>query len=225
MIALFIGPDDADTCDGCDDAVNGNPYDVDDCPEPGDFECMNRCRHMVQLGGEDAAVEQGDVQYVDNVGFISAAGIAAGMGLGFADAFDSLNQDEQDQLDGMDFSTMTDEDLSTMGAALVDMGIAPEDIAAEMGLSADEEALLTNSYDDSVAASVDYDSVLSALQDTDFDLLQSMLNSEAGGDARAILETLGAQGFPAADGDMAETLAQVLGKTAVINDDGSWSIT
>jgi hypothetical protein len=51
--AIFAGPDDSETCDGCEGAVNNNPYSVDDCPEPGDFECMSKCRHMVQIIGDN----------------------------------------------------------------------------------------------------------------------------------------------------------------------------
>ncbi len=68
LTAMFIGPDDADTCDGCEDAVNGNPYTIDTVPEPGSFECMNRCRHMVQLD-ESASDEEAPYVWHGRIGF------------------------------------------------------------------------------------------------------------------------------------------------------------
>lgn len=50
--AVFAGADDSGTCEGCADAMDGNPYDLADCPEPGSFECMSRCRHIIQLTQE-----------------------------------------------------------------------------------------------------------------------------------------------------------------------------
>jgi hypothetical protein len=51
VTALFIGPDDNETCNGCEDAVEGNPYTIETCPQPGDQECMSRCRHAIQIDG------------------------------------------------------------------------------------------------------------------------------------------------------------------------------
>jgi predicted kinase len=68
IMAYFIGPDDSETCDGCSDAVNGNPYTLGDCPEPGEFECMSRCRHMVQLDG-DAPDDLAPFTWSANLGF------------------------------------------------------------------------------------------------------------------------------------------------------------
>lgn len=36
------------SCQGCIDAVAGNPYTPEDCPVPGEFECMFNCRHYVE---------------------------------------------------------------------------------------------------------------------------------------------------------------------------------
>jgi hypothetical protein len=52
LAVLFVGPDDAGTCDGCDEAVNGNPYTVNNAPAPGEFECGSRCRHILQIDGD-----------------------------------------------------------------------------------------------------------------------------------------------------------------------------
>lgn len=45
----FVGPDDEHTCDGCDQAVNGGPYPIDDAPVPGEQDCLGRCRHALQV--------------------------------------------------------------------------------------------------------------------------------------------------------------------------------
>ena len=50
--AYFVGPDDEETCPGCHAAVNGNPYTLENVPEPGSCGCGDKCRHMVQLRGD-----------------------------------------------------------------------------------------------------------------------------------------------------------------------------
>lgn len=45
----WVGSDDGGTCDGCANAFSGNPYLIDDAPEPGSFECNGRCRHALQI--------------------------------------------------------------------------------------------------------------------------------------------------------------------------------
>lgn len=45
----FVGPDDDANCAGCADAVEGGPYDIDDAPQPGEQECLGRCRHALQI--------------------------------------------------------------------------------------------------------------------------------------------------------------------------------
>jgi hypothetical protein len=54
-VALFIGPDDDETCDGCRKAMDGNPHalkgapnDLTGVPKPGDS-CGSNCRHMLQV--------------------------------------------------------------------------------------------------------------------------------------------------------------------------------
>ncbi len=64
----FAGPDDESTCGGCEDAVNGNPYTLDDAPTPGEFECMSRCRHILQLDG-DAPDDLAPFTWSANLGF------------------------------------------------------------------------------------------------------------------------------------------------------------
>lgn len=45
----FVGPEDGDNCEDCADAVAGNPYDIDEAPQPGDQQCLTRCRHALQI--------------------------------------------------------------------------------------------------------------------------------------------------------------------------------
>ncbi len=45
----FAGADDESTCKGCQEAMNGNPYLIDEAPEPGSHECDGRCRHALQI--------------------------------------------------------------------------------------------------------------------------------------------------------------------------------
>lgn len=37
-----------ESCEGCIEAVAGNPYTPESCPVPGEFECMYNCRHYVE---------------------------------------------------------------------------------------------------------------------------------------------------------------------------------
>ena len=48
----FVGPDDENDCEGCATAVNGGPYDIDDAPQPGEQDCLGRCRHALQIVDE-----------------------------------------------------------------------------------------------------------------------------------------------------------------------------
>lgn len=45
----FVGPDDDHNCPGCEDAVNGGPYKIEDAPIPGEQDCLGRCRHALQV--------------------------------------------------------------------------------------------------------------------------------------------------------------------------------
>ncbi|MBI4708231.1 MAG: hypothetical protein HY761_09975 [Candidatus Omnitrophica bacterium] len=45
----FVGADDESTCDGCNKSMEGNPYLIDEAPEPGSHECDGRCRHALQI--------------------------------------------------------------------------------------------------------------------------------------------------------------------------------
>jgi hypothetical protein len=47
--ANFAGADDDHTCARCDEAMAGNPWPVDEVPEPGSHECRGNCRHAIQI--------------------------------------------------------------------------------------------------------------------------------------------------------------------------------
>lgn len=49
VMVNFAGADDESTCAGCNAAMNGNPYLIDEAPEPGSHECDGRCRHALQI--------------------------------------------------------------------------------------------------------------------------------------------------------------------------------
>ena len=45
----FAGPEDDHNCPGCEAAVNGGPYPIEEAPLPGEQECLGRCRHALQV--------------------------------------------------------------------------------------------------------------------------------------------------------------------------------
>jgi len=47
--AKFAGADDSKTCQGCNDAMAGNPWPIDQVPEPGSHTCNGNCRHAIQI--------------------------------------------------------------------------------------------------------------------------------------------------------------------------------
>ena len=47
--ANFVGADDQSTCEGCNQAMTGNPWPIDTIPQPGSHECLNNCRHAIQV--------------------------------------------------------------------------------------------------------------------------------------------------------------------------------
>ncbi|QGH73005.1 MAG: portal protein [Siphoviridae sp. ctCJE6] len=49
VMVNFVGPDDQHTCEGCEHAVNGNPWLIDEAPLPGEQQCLGRCRHALQI--------------------------------------------------------------------------------------------------------------------------------------------------------------------------------
>lgn len=55
LMVNFVGADDDATCEGCAEAMAGNPYLIDEAPEPGEHACDGRCRHALQIIEEGVA--------------------------------------------------------------------------------------------------------------------------------------------------------------------------
>lgn len=53
----FVGADDGNTCEGCGSAMDGNPWPIDEAPQPGDQDCLGNCRHALQIEGDEALTE------------------------------------------------------------------------------------------------------------------------------------------------------------------------
>lgn len=45
----FVGADDKENCSGCDNAMAGNPWLIDEAPLPGEQQCLGNCRHALQI--------------------------------------------------------------------------------------------------------------------------------------------------------------------------------
>lgn len=141
---IFAGPDDKETCDGCDEAVNGSPYDLDeDYPVPGEQECMSNCRHILQL---DSDIGDGDLSYSDSTGFAEAAllGLAVDSAIDAGAEKVTLN----DVVLGADvtaeeMATITDDlealDDAELADALVSEGLTIDDAEELTDLTLDQE--------------------------------------------------------------------------------------
>lgn len=53
LMVNFAGADDEGTCTGCNEAMAGNPWSIDEAPVPGELECHGRCRHALQIIDEE----------------------------------------------------------------------------------------------------------------------------------------------------------------------------
>lgn len=53
LMVNFAGADDEGTCTGCNEAMAGNPWKIDEAPVPGEHECGGRCRHALQIIDEE----------------------------------------------------------------------------------------------------------------------------------------------------------------------------
>lgn len=53
----FVGVEDDVTCEGCQEALDNNPYPIEDAPVPGDQECLGNCRHALQLVDDEPLTE------------------------------------------------------------------------------------------------------------------------------------------------------------------------
>jgi len=49
LMVNFVGADDEQTCEGCEAAMAGNPWSIDEAPVPGTLDCLTRCRHALQI--------------------------------------------------------------------------------------------------------------------------------------------------------------------------------
>lgn len=63
--ANFIGVEDSSNCDGCAEAIGGNPWNLDAIPVPGDQPCMSNCRHAIQIVGDENLTES-DIQLLSD---------------------------------------------------------------------------------------------------------------------------------------------------------------
>jgi hypothetical protein len=106
FLAWFIGPDDDESCDWCEDAVNNNPYPIDEAPEPGDGECGSHCRHLLQLD-DDAPDDLAPFSWSGSLGFVDGAVGAYDSELDTLLSQDTLTKDDVEKF-------LADNDL-TMG--------------------------------------------------------------------------------------------------------------
>lgn len=49
LMVNFAGEEDGDNCEGCQQAIVGNPWLIDEAPLPGEQNCFGRCRHALQI--------------------------------------------------------------------------------------------------------------------------------------------------------------------------------
>ena len=241
VLLYFIGPDDSETCDGCSDAVNGNPYTPDDAPEPGEFECMARCRHMLQADGA-IPDDSPTYEWSGSIGFgetsstdeepLSAVDEAVNA-LQADIEFDAYMKTLASDMDTLDYSTATlnqidiknldEEQLANFTSVMVDSGVSLEGLSTMMDLTDVEFSILQGAFASAFADITD-DDLLFLLGNGDVDSLQQMVK-DVGGDVLEALTDMGVEGFDDADAVQAETLAQVLNKTAAIDDkDGRWYV-
>jgi hypothetical protein len=240
-LALFVGPDDSETCDGCEEAVNGNPYPVDEVPEPGEFECMSRCRHMIQLVGDDEEVDDGPtMKYTASIGFEPDpdAEIRTDENrFNFPPAVDddlltalqdgmtptqgeeetpapSTDAEKIAAFIGADVAIITPDNATEIAGIICDSGLDPEDVLASLNLSEEETALLTAACDAAQGKLVgDYSTwyVSELLDEDDADRLFDL----AVGDypqLKSMYATLAKQGFDDAYANQAITLAELISK-------------
>ena len=239
VLLYFIGPDDSETCDGCAGAVDGNPYTVDDAPEPGEFECMARCRHMLQADG-DLGDDTTSYEWSGSIGFgettdqpdnqdaIDLAAIALQSNIDLDTYFAKVADDMQtlsysaDVLDKIDIKNLDDQELLEFVSVMTDNGIALDDLDQLMDLSDAEIAKLRGAFRD-IATDVSEDDITYLLNNGDVDILQQYIK-DIGGQVLETLVDMGAEGFDDIDAIQAETLAQVLNKVATLDQDGRWYV-
>lgn len=225
--ALFVGPDDSETCDGCDEAVNGNPYTIDDVPQPGEFECMSRCRHMVQLQG-DAPADLAPFEWHGSIGFGELAvepqeptDLAQAVDERTATMLNSLGISSEDVTSFADFIAGGGfDDLATF---LVQNDMGLDDVAGPLELDDEAAAALSAAMDKVLTTGIGEDELMYALQNGDIEFIQQALDADPV-NTMDILNDISANGFDDANAIIAETFAQALGKTAYIAEDGRWYV-
>jgi acylphosphatase len=235
--ALFVGADDSETCAGCEDAMDGNPYDVDDCPEPGSFECMSRCRHMIQLVGgdeDDDEAEGPTLRYVGSVGFepnntpfsafpslvdedVPEVPTPEGHEqMAKASAEPNLDDWEQNptalnELLGINFADLSNDDIQTLAYKIINTGLDPEDIVDGLALTPDEADKLTAAAEDAEGELVDDfgDMYIAELLDdgSDVRIFDMMQNNHRIHD---IILAMASAGFDDEHANQAITLASVI---------------
>lgn len=149
MIAVYIGAGDSATCDGCMGALDNNPYDIEDVPEPGSFECMSRCRCMIQVQGDDVPDDMPLMVWDGAFGLLDSTVDEGAL----ADAGDVV-----DSIDTVDTSnaTVDTSDPVALAALIVDAGIDLETLAAETDLTTEEMSAIQAELDKTItSASID----------------------------------------------------------------------
>lgn len=237
---IFAGPDDSDTCSGCDDAVNGSPYDPDeDYPIPGTLECMANCRHILQVDGEadDSSGDEqpADVAYVDGLGFSVA--LDAASAIGDEAAKPPSDGSDPDTADNTDQQQQGEEDPDTSWLNILDLSNRElSAIADELDTDSDVElanALLINglTIDDAEglkSGGIDADrrqrleTLMSAMDNTvqNSELIPGLLDAtdvesladvlKNDEEAFTLAETLADKGFDDSESDKAFALAEAM---------------
>lgn len=255
MEAVFAGPDDSETCDGCSEAVAQGVVDIDEVAEPGEFECQARCRHFVQLVSDNEGQDgqtfdwngsagftenpvQGEYDYtaqansevVDYTDTISSTP-------GYDSSIDTSNlgadpevqledtlAQPADDLFGSIGELLGDDQLDALPAeilaqVLFDYGLAPEDLAIELGLTDAETASLTVEYNDLMGANLNTDKAIELLSTGRVEELQSLAQAPEFLD---VLQKLADAGFDDSEAEYAYTISEVIGGTPYLADDGRW---
>ena len=163
---MFVGPQDKESCDWCDEAVDGNPYTLADVPQPGDGDCMARCRHAIQLS-DSAPPEIPTITWTAHIGF---GGEVPGQLIDL-NTVDSSNLSEPYAVEGVpgfnqadamfqgaigvarftfddllgSFKDIDPTDSDAMAKLLFDARLTPDDVSGMMGLDLTKKA--QKSYD------------------------------------------------------------------------------
>jgi hypothetical protein len=217
MIALFIGPDDSETCNGCSDAVDGNPYTTDTVPDPGDFECMNNCRHMVQLS-EDAPDDIAPYQWSANISFEEVPEDAVAIELTDNAVVNQFDADAADALGEEDLFASGDPD--DIAQFLFDNSLLPDDV--DLGLSDELLSSVTDAFDALIDDAVNPDFIMQSLADGDVEFIEGLMDNSP--ELSDMLEQMAANGFDSDQEQEAFALASVLDRKAELNDDGRWYV-